>query len=114
MSNKEEVKNSVFCFGEANTAFAKYFTGDSFLKSLANDPDDGVGVHQVTFAPETINHWHTHTAVKILIATAGEGWYQEAGKPGTKHWHGAAKDKWFSHIAIMCGPSKKRLAGTGQ
>lgn len=121
MSNKEEeVKNSVFGFGEANTAFAKYFTGDSFLKALANDPDDGVGVHQVTFAPGAINHWHTHTAVQILIATAGEGWYQEEGKPaqkllpgdavivkpGTKHWHGSAKDKWFSHIAIMCGPSK--------
>lgn len=117
---KEEVQNNVFGFGEANTAYAKYFTGDSFLKGLASDPQDGVGVSHVTFAPGTINHWHTHTTVQILIATAGEGWYQEAGKPaqkllpgdvvivkpGTKHWHGAAQDKWFSHIAIMCGPSK--------
>ena len=64
------------------------------------------------------NNWHIHHATKgggqMLICTAGEGWYQEDGKepvslePGTviaippevKHWHGAKKDSWFSHIAV--------------
>lgn len=61
-----------------------------------------------------------HTVPQILIAVAGEGWYQEEGKaaqkmlpvdvvivnPNTKHWHGATKDSWFAHIAVMVGDSK--------
>ena len=72
----------------------------------------------VTFEPGCRNHWHIHQADKgggqILICTAGHGWYQEDGKeavslePGkvivipanVKHWHGAEKDSWFSHIAL--------------
>lgn len=118
--NEEEVKNSVFGFGEANDAYAKYFVGKSYLKGLASDPEDNVGVSNVTFEPGCRNNWHKHTVPQILIAVAGEGWYQEEGKPAqkllpgdvvivkpnTKHWHGATKDSWFAHIAIMQGKSK--------
>ena len=109
---------NVFGKGEPNTAFAQYFTGKSFLKNLVADPECAVGVHNVTFEPGCRNNWHIHHATsgggQVLICTAGSGWYQEEGKDaislnpgdvvftraGVKHWHGAKKDSWFSHIAI--------------
>ena len=93
--------------GDPNTAYAKYFIGNSYLA------DVGGGVHNVTFEPRCRNNWHIHhKAVQVLICVAGRGWYQEWGKPavemtpGTviaipaevKHWHGAAKDSWFQHL----------------
>lgn len=110
-------KSNMFGTGEDNTAFAKYFIGNSFLNPLT-DPKGGLFAANVTFEPGCRNNWHIHHAVKgggqLLICTAGEGWYQEAGKdavsltPGTvivippevKHWHGAKADSWFSHIAV--------------
>ena len=112
----DDLSNSViFPVGQENTAFAQYFTGTSYLNMLTTQ---GVAIGNVTFEPGCRNNWHIHHASKgggqLLICTAGEGWYQEAGKeaqsltPGTvivipagvKHWHGAKKDAWFSHIAI--------------
>ena len=116
--NKEDFeKANMFGTGAANTAYAQYFVGDSFLNPL-NDPSVGVFAANVTFEPGCRNNWHIHHATKgggqMLLCTAGEGWYQEAGKPavslsegsvivipaGVKHWHGAKKDSWFSHIAL--------------
>ena len=108
---------NVFGRGDENTAYARYFIGKSYLKPLT-DPNRTTFLANVTFEPGCRNNWHIHHAVKgggqILICTAGEGWYQEEGKaavsltPGTvitipaevKHWHGAKKDSWFSHIAV--------------
>ena len=116
--NKEDFeKANMFGTGAANTAYAQYFVGDSFLNAL-NDPSVGVFAANVTFEPGCRNNWHIHHATKgggqMLLCTAGEGWYQEEGKPavslsegsvivipaGVKHWHGAKKDSWFSHIAL--------------
>ena len=109
---------NVFGKGEPNTAYAQYFTGDSFLRNLVTDPECAVGVHNVTFAPGCRNSWHIHHATsgggQVLICTAGSGWYQEEGKDavslvpgdvvftraGVKHWHGAKADSWFAHIAL--------------
>ena len=103
--------------GAENTAYAKYFSGASFLNPLT-DPNKTVFLANVTFAPGCRNNWHIHHAGKgggqILICTAGEGWYCEEEKapvsltPGTvitippevKHWHGAKADSWFCHIAV--------------
>ena len=100
-----------------NTAYAKYFIGQSYLNPLTN-PESGLFLANVTFEPGCRNNWHIHHAKKgggqMLICTAGEGWYQEEGKapvsltagtvitipPEVKHWHGAKKDSWFSHIAV--------------
>lgn len=116
MDKDDFEKQNVFGTGQANTAYAKYFIGDSFLNPLT-DPKCGLFLANVTFEPGCRNNWHIHHATKgggqMLICTAGEGWYQEDGKepvslePGTviaippevKHWHGAKKDSWFSHIA---------------
>lgn len=114
--NKDEFDRvNSFGKGEFNSAFAQYFTGNSYLNVLCEKP---IFMANVTFEPGCINHWHVHHASsgggQILICTAGYGWYQEYGKeaiklePGkvivipanVKHWHGAAKDSWFSHIAI--------------
>lgn len=105
----------IFPRGPENAAFAPYFVGRSYLNMLSLE---GVVIGNVTFEPGCRNNWHIHHAKsgggQMLICTAGEGWYQEQGKeaqelvPGTvvvippevKHWHGAKKDSWFSHIAI--------------
>lgn len=119
MNNKDEFpKENVFGLGEANTAYAKYFIGNSYLNPLTNPKECPLFLANVTFEPGCRNNWHIHHATKgggqILICTAGFGWYQEEGKeavllkPGSvitipanvKHWHGAKKDSWFSHIAI--------------
>ena len=115
----EEVHGGFFGMGEPNTAFAQYFTGNSYLKPLT-DPAKTVFIANVIFEPGCRNNWHIHHASKgggqLLICVEGEGWYQEEGKPAqslhvgdivtippeVKHWHGAKKDSWFSHLAVEC------------
>ena len=108
----------MFGTGTANTGFAQYFSGESFLNPLTDPEKCPLFLANVTFEPGCRNNWHIHHATEgggqLLICTAGEGWYQEEGKeavsltPGTvitipagvRHWHGAKKDSWFSHVAI--------------
>ncbi|MDR4288312.1 cupin domain-containing protein, partial [Bacillus thuringiensis] len=80
--NEEEVKNSPFGFGESNDAFAKYFTGESYLNPLVNKANCNIA--NVNFKPGCINNWHEHTVPQILICVAGKGWVQEEGKPAHK------------------------------
>lgn len=105
----------VFPVGAPNDGFAQYFTGRSFLAPVSTEQ---VGVFNVTFEPTCRNNWHIHHAEEgggqILVCVAGRGYYQEWGRPavemkpgdcvnipaGVKHWHGAAPDSWFSHLAI--------------
>ena len=117
MEEKEFEKVNVFGKGNSNDAYAEYSVGNSYLNPLV-DNTSPIFLANVTFEPGCRNNWHIHHASKnggqILICTAGYGWYQEEGKkavslePGkvivipanVKHWHGAKKDSWFSHIAI--------------
>ena len=112
--DKEELQTVPFGLGEVNP-FNKYFTGISYLNFLNTK---GVSIANVTFEAGCRNYWHIHNAAsdggQILIVTYGRGYYQEEGsepiellpgdfvyiKPGVKHWHGAAKDSVFAHIAI--------------
>ena len=109
---------AVFPIGAENTAYAQYFTGECYLNMLTTS---GVGIGVVTFAPGTINAWHIHhKGGQILLCTAGRGYYQEWGKQARelhagdvvtipadiKHWHGAARDSWFVHLAIEIDPEK--------
>lgn len=118
LDKKEFDKVNKFGTGNPNDAFAKYFVGESFLNPLTNPKETAVFLANVTFEPGCRNNWHIHHAKtgggQLLICTAGEGWYQEEGKdavelkegtvitipPEVKHWHGAKKDSWFSHIAV--------------
>ena len=111
-------KANVFGLGAENSAFAQYFIGNSYLNPLTAPDECGLFLANVTFEPGCRNNWHIHHAKtgggQILICTAGSGWYQEEGKPavqilpgtvihipaGVKHWHGAAADSWFAHLAF--------------
>ncbi len=112
IATKAKAKDVIFGFGELNP-YGKYFTGKSYLKPITTE--NGVPMFNVTFEPKCRNNWHIHhKGGQILLVTQGRGWYQEWGKeprelhPGdivnipaeTKHWHGAAKDSWFTHIAV--------------
>ena len=108
-------REMIFPIGEPNTAYAQYFIGNSYLARISSEQ---VPIANVTFEPSCRNNWHIHRATKgggqMLIGVAGRGWYQEEGKPaveilpGTvihipanvKHWHGAAPDSWFAHLAF--------------
>lgn len=112
---RTHAKEMVFPIGAPNNAYAKYFVGQSYLAPVSTDM---VGIFNVTFEPGCRNSWHIHHASEgggqILICVAGRGYYQEWGKEaiemkpgdcinipaGVKHWHGAAPDSWFSHLAI--------------
>lgn len=105
----------VFPIGESNDAFSQYFVGQSYLAPISTEQ---VGIFNVTFEPGCRNNWHIHNAEsgggQILVCVAGRGYYQEWGKAavlmapgdvvnipaGVKHWHGAAPESWFSHLAV--------------
>ena len=110
--------NPTFGLGSPNDAYAQYFSGKSFLNQLGDTNKVNLNFYNVTFEPSCRNNWHIHHAKtgggQVLICVDGEGWYQEEGRPArslkpgdvvlipanVKHWHGAKKDSWFSHIAI--------------
>lgn len=104
-----------FPIGKENVKYAKCFTGKSFISDLSSETSQVV-IDNVTFEPGCRNAWHIHNgAQQILICVGGEGWYQEEGKEaikmkpgdiieiplGVKHWHGASKDSWFSHLSVL-------------
>lgn len=119
-TNKEEKQmhqefTTVFARGAKNDDYAKYFVGQSYLNMLSLEQEV---IGNVTFEPGCRNNWHIHHADKgggqILLVTGGRGYYQEWGKEarellpgdvvnipaGVKHWHGAAPNSWFAHLAI--------------
>lgn len=109
--------HQIFSLGAPNDAYAQYFTGQSYLAPLASG---SVPVSNVSFEPGCRNNSHIHHGTdgggdQILLCTAGGGWYQAEGEApvslepgtvirvpaGTKHWHGAKADSWFSHVAFI-------------
>ena len=123
LTEKERFQRDIlFPIGQPNDGFAQYFTGQSYLAPVARQ----LLVCNVTFEPGCRNNWHIHQASsgggQMLICVGGRGWYQEWGKPaqelhpgdvveipaGVKHWHGAAKDSWFAHLAIEVPGTESR------
>ncbi|MEU4206271.1 cupin domain-containing protein [Rothia terrae] len=119
--NKDAVVNGAFPLGPKNTVVGDYFTGKSYFNPLIKE--DGVNevAVNVSFEPGSRTFWHAHVGgYQMILATAGEGWYQEDGKPaqkllpgdavvakdGVRHWHGAAQDSWFSHLVINSGETQ--------
>ncbi len=115
MSKKKVQNPRVFSLGKKSPEqFSKYFIGQAYLRPLT---DQGVSISNVTFEPGCRNNWHIHRSAdggQILMVTGGRGWYQAWGNrlgslhpgdvvmipPDVKHWHGAAKDSWFAHLAV--------------
>lgn len=102
--------------------FSRYFIGQAYLTPVSDDDTLGTHISNVTFEPGCRNNWHSHTGGQLLICTAGRGYYQQQGEPAREllpgevveiapdivHWHGAAPDSWFSHLAIVCNPATNR------
>ena len=122
--NTEKIPQiSAFPLGNPNTGYAQYFSGRSWLAGLTKHAaTTNVPISNVTFEPGCRNNWHSHTGGQILIAVGGKGFYQEKGKPAqllvpgdvveilpnVVHWHGAAPDAWFAHLAIACNPQTNK------
>lgn len=120
---KETQFRQMFPQGDENPPVnAQYFIGQSYLAPLTHNKALNCPVYNVTFEPGCRNNWHSHTGGQLLIVTAGRGYYQEKGKaarellpgdiveiaPNVMHWHGAAPDSWFSHLAIECNPQTNK------
>lgn len=102
--------------------FSQYFIGQAYLAPLTQNKALNCPISNVTFEPGCRNNWHSHTGGQILVAVGGKGYYQARGEkarillPGdvveipanVEHWHGAAPDSWFSHLAIECNPQTNR------
>jgi quercetin dioxygenase-like cupin family protein len=110
---KDLSKGAIFSIGDKlPEMFSQYFIGQAYLNMLTTT---GVPIGNVTFEPGCRNNWHIHhKGGQILLVTGGRGYYQEWGKPvqelhlgdvvnippAVKHWHGAASDSWFAHLAV--------------
>lgn len=115
LSEQEAYQKTIdFPIGAENVAYAEYFDGKSYTYPVCKSPR----LNQITFEPGCTNHWHIHHAAKgggqLLICNGGTGYYQEWGQEplkmekgdvvlipaNVKHWHGAAPNAWFSHLAM--------------
>ena len=107
--------------------FSKYFVGQAYLARLTRNGALNCPISNVTFEPGCRNNWHSHTGGQILVAVGGRGYYQAEGEPAREllpgdvveiapdavHWHGAAPDSWFSHLAIETNPQTNRNTWLG-
>lgn len=121
-SGQTRVEDFVQPYAAGQQNDSKNFTGAVWLSKVIDNDSLNVPAFNVTFAPGCINAWHYHVGGQILVATAGTGYYQEKGKaarrlspgdivevaPNTLHWHGAAPDSWFAHVAVLCNPKENR------
>jgi 4-carboxymuconolactone decarboxylase len=121
---KEETPNiSAFPVGtKLPEMFSKYFIGQAYLAPLTHNKELNCPISNVTFEPGCRNNWHSHTGGQILVAVGGKGYYQFKGEPAhlllpgavveippnVVHWHGAAPDSWFSHLAIETNPQANK------
>lgn len=117
MSANDLSKSVIFPIGKKLES--PNFNGTVWLNMLIPFGSD-LPIGNVTFEPGCRNSWHKHVGGQILLVTGGRGYYQEWGKPArelhagdvveipaeVKHWHGAAHDSWFSHLAIEIHPEK--------
>ena len=102
--------------------FSAYFIGQAYRAPLVRDEALNCPVSNVTFSPGCRNNWHSHTGGQLLLVTAGRGYYQERGEPArlllpgdvveiapdVEHWHGAAPDSWFAHLAVETNPQTNK------
>ncbi len=113
--------------GELPAQYSRYFTGRAWLAAVSDNAELGTRISNVTFEPACRNNWHSHSGGQLLLITAGRGYYQAEGEParelrpgdaveiapGAVHWHGAAPDSWFAHLAVECNPASNRNTWLG-
>jgi quercetin dioxygenase-like cupin family protein len=100
---------------ETRPAPSEWFTGAVYLDAVAA-PSDGsrLSATCVHFTPGAHTAWHTHPNGQTIWVTEGVGLCQRRGgpievirpgdrvffEPGEEHWHGAARNRFMTHIAM--------------
>ncbi|WP_455625526.1 cupin domain-containing carboxymuconolactone decarboxylase family protein [Parabacteroides sp.] len=121
--NSDDFKQPYPLGAKLPEASAKNFIGQAYIAPITSNKELNVPMSNVTFEPSCRNNWHYHKKGQILVAAAGIGYYQEKGKPARRlypgdiveiapdviHWHGAAPDSWFAHIAVSCNPQTNQV-----
>ncbi|MBK8445586.1 MAG: cupin domain-containing protein [Micropruina sp.] len=92
---------------------AERFTGEVFVDLLVGGDEAGVTVGSVHFTPGAHTTWHSHARGQTLHCTEGLGLVVTADEvlvlrpgdtvwtpPGQRHWHGAAPERFLTHLAI--------------
>lgn len=95
---------------------AEWFTGDVYVDAVAAaEAPARAAAAAVHFTPGARTAWHTHPLGQTIFVTEGVGRCQREGgpieeirpgdriffEPGENHWHGAAPDRFMTHIAIQ-------------
>ncbi len=98
---------------------ADTFTGDAWVDMIVRgEAPSRVRAAIVRFAPGARNAWHVHALGQTVHVTEGVGLIQSRGgqvaemrpgdtvvtPPGEWHWHGAAPDRFMTHLAIWEAP----------
>lgn len=113
---KSEKIDPIFTQNPATGDFlTKYFTGSVTVNMmLGNDENNEYSIANVVFNPKARTNWHTHPKGQVLLVIAGNGFYKAEGEPvqaiskgdvvnippNVNHWHGAASNSEFVHVAI--------------
>jgi quercetin dioxygenase-like cupin family protein len=102
--------------GASRRGRSEWFTGTVLIDEIATCPAPSrLTVYRVTFEPGARTAWHTHPVGQVLHVLSGVGRVQKEGErvhvlrpgdtvhidPGEKHWHGAAPDRVFVHLAVQ-------------
>lgn len=101
---------------ETRTGPSERFTGAVYIDAVAG-PEGGarLSAFSVHFTPMARTAWHTHPNGQTIYVTEGVGRCQRRGgpvevirpgdrvffEPGEEHWHGAAPDRFMTHLAML-------------
>ena len=112
---KETIPQDASIFPKGEKITNNNFAGTAYLQMMgAIDTTLHASFGNVTFEPGARTNWHSHPGGQILFITEGRGYYQQEGQPArllqkgdvveiprdVTHWHGAAPDSGFAHIAV--------------
>jgi quercetin dioxygenase-like cupin family protein len=117
----QSIRQSDPVFPKGEIITSDNFTGTVWLNIMgATDTTMHVSYGNVSFEPKARTNWHSHPGGQILLITEGKGTYQAKGQPArllrkgdfveippnVVHWHGAAPDSGFAHIAVSLNIDK--------
>ncbi len=95
---------------------ADWFTGAVYIDAVATPAGPShLSASSVHFTPGARTAWHTHPNGQTIFVLEGLGRAQRRGgplevvrpgdrvffEPGEEHWHGAAPDRFLTHLAML-------------
>jgi quercetin dioxygenase-like cupin family protein len=106
-----------------------WFTGSVYVDPIAAPSSQSqVGAASVHFTPGARTAWHTHPRGQTIWVTEGIGLCQREGaaievirpgdrvffEPGENHWHGAAPNRFMTHVAIQQADDQGKVVEWGR